>query len=86
MRNVQSSTDPVTDGQAETAVGYVLAELPLFLNSPEILEVKESLLVYHRPWALGQRIFSREFPLAMHENQGYLVVDLQESTSPSKGT
>lgn len=74
LRTVRSSTAEVSADQAEPAARYVLAELPFFLAAPDILGVDESLLVYHRPWELGDRIFAGEFPIKVQDNHGYLTL------------
>lgn len=74
LRTVYSSTAKVSADSATLAAGYVLAELPFFLNTAAILGLSESLLVYHRKWGLGDRIFARELPVAISDRQGYLTV------------
>ncbi len=74
LRSVHATCAPVADERISLAANYVTAELPFFLNTPAILQVKESLLVYHRPWPLGARIFAGEFPIEVSERQGYLTV------------
>lgn len=74
QRSVTGSCASVDDKQAQMAVGYVLAELPFFVATPDLLDVPASVLVYHRPWELGEKIFRREVPLTLHPDQGYLTV------------
>ncbi|WP_165241837.1 tRNA-dependent cyclodipeptide synthase [Corynebacterium lizhenjunii] len=74
QRVVSDSLTPITEEQANLAVGYVLAELPFFLATPEIFDVPASVLVYHRPWELGEKIFCGEFPISQHPDQGYITV------------
>lgn len=65
----------ITDTMLLHAVKYVLAELPLFLSGASILGYKESVLAYHRPWKLGERIKNSDFPIKMSDNQGYIVLE-----------
>jgi cyclo(L-leucyl-L-leucyl) synthase len=74
LRAVYSSTARASVESIELAAGYVLAELPFFLNTAEILGLPESLLVYHRPWRLGEQIFAGRLPVSVSEKQGYLTV------------
>ncbi|SDP11865.1 cyclo(L-leucyl-L-leucyl) synthase [Actinopolyspora xinjiangensis] len=74
LASLGNETTEVTNEQARKAVPYVLAELPFFLDTPSILGVSESVLLYHRPWPLGERIFSGEFPVSISQKQGYAVI------------
>ena len=74
LRTVHGRDTPVTAEQAQHAVAYVLAELPFFLHTPALLGLEESLLAYHQPWELGERIFSGVFSLTAGRHQGYLTV------------
>ncbi|MFG2195657.1 tRNA-dependent cyclodipeptide synthase [Streptomyces sp. NPDC048639] len=74
LRTVLGINDPVTVEQAEHAAAYVMAELPFFLETPAVLGVEESLLAYHQPWELGERIFAGHFMLSASPAQGYLTV------------
>ncbi|MFE1763620.1 tRNA-dependent cyclodipeptide synthase [Streptomyces angustmyceticus] len=64
----------VDDDQAAAAVDYVLDELPFVLDGPTVLGRGETLMVYHRPWPLWDRIAQGEFPLKVSPRQGFLVV------------
>lgn len=66
--------EEVSEDMLNLAVEYVIAELPFFIGAPDILEVEETLLAYHRPWKLGEKISNHEFSFCMRPNQGYLIV------------
>lgn len=74
LQAVHGSAAPISEEQVCIAVQYVLAELPFFLAAPDILDLDESLMVYHHPWPLGDRIFGGEFPLKVGANHGYLTL------------
>lgn len=82
LRTVHGLSTPVTTQQAEHAAAYVLAELPFFLQTPALLDVEESLLAYHQPWELGERIFSGAFSLTAGPHQGYLTVTEPDPVPP----
>ncbi|MED4919407.1 tRNA-dependent cyclodipeptide synthase [Geobacillus thermodenitrificans] len=64
----------ITDNMLFHSVKYVLAELPFFLSGASILGYKESVLAYHRPWKLGEKIKNSEFYIKMSDNQGYIIL------------
>ncbi|GAA1945908.1 hypothetical protein GCM10009837_84950 [Streptomyces durmitorensis] len=64
-----------TAAQMQTALDYVNAELPFFVDSPSILGVDSSVHCYHSVLALGRLLFGgREAGLRPNDNQGYAVV------------
>ncbi|MFP7175508.1 tRNA-dependent cyclodipeptide synthase [Priestia filamentosa] len=65
----------ISDEMLNTAVQYVLAELPFFIGAPDILGIEETVLAYHKPWKLGEQIKAEQFSIKMQKNQGYIVVD-----------
>ncbi|MFP3989479.1 tRNA-dependent cyclodipeptide synthase [Streptomyces sp. E11-3] len=74
LRTVYGIVEPITAEQAEHAAAYVMAELPFFLETPAVLDVEESLLAYHQPWELGEKIFAGDFTLLANPAQGYLAL------------
>ncbi|WP_411153414.1 tRNA-dependent cyclodipeptide synthase [Streptomyces sp. A30] len=74
LRSVHGRDAAISVAQAEHAVPYVFAELPFFVQTPALLGLQESLLAYHRPWELGERIFAGDFSLAVDPAQGYVTV------------
>ncbi|MBY4226842.1 tRNA-dependent cyclodipeptide synthase [Rhodococcus fascians] len=65
----------------ELAVPYLFAELPFFLNTPSLIGVESSMLVYHREWPIGDAIFAGDYPFSVAPDQGYLIVNPTESTN-----
>lgn len=78
-RGTNTTLHTVSDEMLKIAVEYVIAELPFFIGASEILGVQETLLAYHRPWKLGERICLGEFSIRMRSNQGYLLVHETEN-------
>jgi cyclo(L-tyrosyl-L-tyrosyl) synthase len=59
------------------AVQYFLAELPLFLNSPEILNLESSLFVYKDTPEFVNRIYNDNlFSYLPSKSQGYMTINL----------
>jgi cyclo(L-tyrosyl-L-tyrosyl) synthase len=58
------------------AVQYFLAELPLFLNSPEILNLESSLFVYKDTPEFVNRIYNDSlFSYLPSKSQGYMAIN-----------
>jgi len=74
LRTVRGPDARVDDDQAAAAVRYVRDELPFVLDGATLLGREETLMVYHRPWPLWNRIAEGEFPLKVSPRQGFLVV------------
>ena len=69
-----NSYDPATgDTKLEIAVQYLLGELPLYLNTPEILGVKSSLFIYHDKIDFFVNLYTGHHKL-LSANQGHLIV------------
>ncbi|MDR3031418.1 MAG: tRNA-dependent cyclodipeptide synthase, partial [Holosporales bacterium] len=70
----------VEDEAVRAAVKYFLAELPLYLNTPEILNVSSSLFVYKDlPSPFLQNIYNDN--LLVSPGQGYLTVKIECPTN-----
>lgn len=79
LKAVSNENPVISEAQILTAVKYIFAEIPFFLNTPMLLGIPSSLLAYHRLWPIGEGIFSKRFPLSLNKNQGYLLLStLQE--------
>ncbi|MEU8682487.1 tRNA-dependent cyclodipeptide synthase [Streptomyces sp. NPDC048611] len=74
LRTVRGPEARADDRQAAAAVRYVLDELPYVLDGAALLGVEETLMAYHRPWPLWERIARGEFPLKVSPRQGFLVL------------
>ena len=70
------------EDQVQTAVRFVFAELPFFIDTPALLEVPESLVAYHRPWPLADCLFSGRLPLAIGPRQGIVVLAMASEAPP----
>jgi len=67
-----NSNKTITQQNIEIAVKYVFAEIPFFINTPDLLNVETSLLAYHRPWPIGRSLFSGDYPLSVSKFQGFV--------------
>jgi cyclo(L-tyrosyl-L-tyrosyl) synthase len=65
----------IESAETNVAVKYFLKELPLFLDTPSILNVESSLFVYHKiPFFLQSLYLSNTF---ISNDQGFLRVNLE---------
>lgn len=60
--------------QIERAVRYFLAELPLFLDTPSIVDAGISVFCYHQPPAVLRRLYAGELSWRPAAGQGFAVV------------
>ncbi|MEU0042763.1 tRNA-dependent cyclodipeptide synthase [Streptomyces werraensis] len=73
------------DGQApeaahiDSAVRYVLAELPLFLDTPAIVQAEASVFCYHQPPQVLRRLYERELVRHPAAGQGFAVITMAAS-------
>jgi cyclo(L-leucyl-L-leucyl) synthase len=72
LKAIQNQDRGISNQQIEIAVKYIFAEIPFFINSPALLNVKTSLLAYHRSWPIGKILFSSDHPLTVNINQGFI--------------
>ncbi|WP_350306487.1 tRNA-dependent cyclodipeptide synthase [Photorhabdus viridis] len=56
------------------ALPYIFAEIPFYLDTPRLLGVKYSTLLYHRPWPIGKGLFSSNYPIQIGDKQSYGIV------------
>ncbi|WP_445373632.1 tRNA-dependent cyclodipeptide synthase [Photorhabdus tasmaniensis] len=56
------------------ALPYIFAEIPFYLNTPRLLGVKHSTLLYHRPWPIGEGLFNGSYPIQVGDKQSYGIV------------
>ncbi len=68
-----SKTTP-TEQQIDEAVGYSIAELPLFLDSPSIFGVSSSVFIYHRSFEIIKFLVNNSSILKVASDQGFTVV------------
>ncbi|WP_342720008.1 tRNA-dependent cyclodipeptide synthase (plasmid) [Bacillus paramycoides] len=80
-RGTNIDIDQISNDMLNIAVEYVIAELPFFIGGAEILGAQETVLIYHKPWELGEQIVRNDFSIKMKPNQGYLMVQEMEDLS-----
>ncbi|WP_239002482.1 MULTISPECIES: tRNA-dependent cyclodipeptide synthase [Photorhabdus] len=56
------------------ALPYIFAEIPFYLDTPRLLGVKHSTLLYHRPWPIGKGLFDGSYPIQVGGKQSYGIV------------
>ncbi|TDB52790.1 tRNA-dependent cyclodipeptide synthase [Photorhabdus khanii subsp. guanajuatensis] len=56
------------------ALPYIFAEIPFYLDTPRLLGVKHSTLLYHRPWPIGKGLFNGSYPIQVGDKQSYGIV------------
>ncbi len=74
LKGVGKGEEELTDAGIEIALPYIFAELPFYLNTPQILNVPSSTLIYHRPWPIGKDLYAGKYLLKIGENQSYGVI------------
>jgi cyclo(L-tyrosyl-L-tyrosyl) synthase len=68
---------PENFSSTRVTVDYFLYELPLFLNTPAILNVDSSVFIYHNPPPSIKRIFMNSSLVS--KKQGFIIVSLTET-------
>lgn len=58
----------------DSAVSYIFSEIPFYLDSPSIMGVASSVLIYHRKWPIGDLLFSGEMGVVVSSSQAHGVV------------
>jgi cyclo(L-tyrosyl-L-tyrosyl) synthase len=76
---------PVTDGDIDTAVRYVIAEIPLLTDGPSLFGASGSVFVYHRPTPLVAEIAGGDSILTAQPGQAWAVVDEREHNHDEHG-
>ncbi|WP_082084487.1 tRNA-dependent cyclodipeptide synthase [Salinivibrio sp. KP-1] len=64
----------------QKALPYIFAELPFFLDTPSLLDVNLSTLLYHRPWPIGKGLYHGHYPIQVTKNQSYGIVTLTSAS------
>ncbi|MEO5971519.1 MAG: tRNA-dependent cyclodipeptide synthase [Bdellovibrionia bacterium] len=68
-------TECLTPETLESAARYLLAEIPLFLDTAGIVGVKSSVFCYHQCIPFLENLFRNRFPLKVAPNQGFVVIE-----------
>ncbi|OCA52410.1 tRNA-dependent cyclodipeptide synthase [Photorhabdus namnaonensis] len=63
------------------ALPYIFAEIPFYLDTPRLLGVKYSTLLYHRPWPIGKGLFSGSYPIQVGDRQSCGIVTQVQNTN-----
>lgn len=74
--------EPVTPAAAMLGVQYLLAELPLFFNAPEILATPKVVFIYHQCPSLIAKAFRSRVSSGISPGQGFAVVRAESSSAP----
>lgn len=72
LQNHISSEASVTPAMLETAARYLLAELPLFIDSVSIFGQPTSVFCYHQSTAFLQQLYEGNFPVPVSPGQGFV--------------
>lgn len=62
-------------GNFEIAVNYLLKEMPMFLDSPSILNVSSSVFIYHQTPGIITDLFNNGLSLSSKVNQGFIELN-----------
>lgn len=62
----------------DLAAKYLLSELPLFVDTPGILEKESSLFAYHQCPPLLERLYRDHYRCRIADNQGFVLVTCPE--------
>ena len=73
------ASEAASEQQRSVCLDYVLAEAPLFLDTPAILGVPSSLNCYHQLLPLAELLYSRGAGLRASRNQGHAIVTPSEN-------
>ena len=65
---------PVTEHEIAISVPYVFSELPFYVDTPALLGLKSSVLLYHKRWSIGSGLFSGNLPMKVAANQGFGLI------------
>ncbi len=66
----------VTQSALEIAVNYFLGELPFYMDTPRMLNVDSSVVVYHKPISFFVDLFKDRQLNSIANNQGHIVLEL----------
>jgi cyclo(L-tyrosyl-L-tyrosyl) synthase len=73
------------DVNLDLAAKYLLSEMPLFVDSPGILEKESSLFAYHQCPALLERLYGEHYRLRPSDEQGFVIVTCPENIEAEQG-
>ncbi|MEU5695007.1 tRNA-dependent cyclodipeptide synthase [Actinosynnema sp. NPDC020468] len=73
-RRLPDGQEP-TEAQLRCAVRYFLAELPMFVDTPNVVGVDSSVFAYHQRVPFLERLYARELPWWPQARQGFVLLD-----------
>ncbi len=76
------SRSTITEVQARHAVKYLLSEIPVFLDTPAILEVETSVFCYHQCVPFIRKLMEGQFRRKPNIGQGFVVITPGENALP----
>jgi len=68
-------TSKLSTDVLQSACRYLLTEIPLFVNTSNIIEKKASVFCYHQCVPIIENLFKGQFSVNTSQNQGFLVLD-----------
>lgn len=75
LENQVNDIESIDDTALTHAVKYLLAEMPLFMDSASIVEATSSVFCYHQCPAILQALYRDKSDGLIDEQQGFLIVD-----------
>ncbi|CAL7961546.1 Cyclodipeptide synthase [Gammaproteobacteria bacterium] len=66
----------VVDSSLDIAINYLLGELPFYLDTPRMLNVNSSLLVYHKAIPFFTDIYQDREKNLIADTQGHLILEI----------
>jgi cyclo(L-tyrosyl-L-tyrosyl) synthase len=69
----------------DLAAKYLLSEMPLFVDTPGILERESSLFAYHQCPQLLERLYRNHYRFRVADNQGFVLVTCPEDIEVEQG-
>ena len=69
----------------DLAAKYLLSEMPLFVDTPGVLEKESSLFAYHQCPPLLERLYGGHYRFQVSDNQGFVLVTCRENIVVEQG-
>ncbi len=68
-------TSELTPEMLNSACRYLLTEIPMFINTPNIAQKNSSVFCYHQCVPIIENLFKRKFSIMTSQNQGFVVLN-----------
>jgi len=75
---IKINTSASAKGSANISVEYLIRELPLYLDTPKIVGVQESVFVYHENISFFTDIFVHRENVFLSPNQGHVILKINK--------